>query len=51
MMMCREKGLCYNCDEKYTKEHKCKAKLLLFLTTEEESNAAICDDYEEPIFT
>jgi len=32
----REKGLCYNCDRKYTKSHKCDEKKLLYIDYEEE---------------
>jgi hypothetical protein len=28
MVECQLKGLCYNCDEKYFSEHKCKEKKL-----------------------
>jgi len=27
----REKGLCYNCDNKYIKGHKCVEKKLLYI--------------------
>ena len=30
------KGLCYSCDRKYTKGHKCAEKKLLYLDCEEE---------------
>ena len=29
----REKGLCYNCDQKWSSAHKCKSKFLLLLGT------------------
>ena len=32
----REKGLCYNCDHKYTKGHKSAEKQLLYIGCEEE---------------
>ena len=32
----REKGLCYNCDRKYTKHHKCDEKNLFYIDSEEE---------------
>ncbi|GAV61785.1 hypothetical protein CFOL_v3_05311, partial [Cephalotus follicularis] len=35
-----DKGLCYNCDEKYNPGHKCKAKFLLLLTDSD-------DEYED----
>ena len=32
----REKGLCYNCDRKYIKGHKCAEKKLFYIDCEEE---------------
>ena len=32
----REKGLCYNCDRKCTKGHKCAEKKLFYIEYEEE---------------
>ena len=32
----REKGLCYSCDRKYTKGHKCVEKKLFYIDCEEE---------------
>eukprot|EP00253_Pinus_taeda_P034224 PITA_34224 len=32
----REKGLCYSCDIKYTKDHKCAEKKLFYIDCEEE---------------
>jgi len=32
----REKCLCYNCDSKYTKGHKCVEKKLFYIDYEEE---------------
>eukprot|EP00253_Pinus_taeda_P025302 PITA_25302 len=32
----REKGLCYNCDRKYTKGHKCAEEKLFYIDCEEE---------------
>ena len=32
----REKGLCYNCDRKCTKGHKCAKKKLFYIEYEEE---------------
>eukprot|EP00253_Pinus_taeda_P025928 PITA_25928 len=32
----REKGLCYSCDSKYTKGHKCAEKKLFYIDREEE---------------
>ena len=43
MMERRAQGLCYNCDEKYSKNHKCEANFLLLI--DEEQN----DEYEQCI--
>ena len=32
----REKGLCFNCDSKYSKGHKCTKKKLFYIDCEEE---------------
>lgn len=32
----REKGLCYNCDEKWSNTHKCKGRLFLFVAETDE---------------
>jgi len=32
----RAKGLCYNCDSKYTKGHKCSKEKLFYINCEEE---------------
>ena len=32
----RAKGLCYNCDNKYIKGHKCDEKILFYIDCEEE---------------
>ena len=32
----REKGICYSCDRKYTKGHKCVEKKLIYIDCEEE---------------
>jgi hypothetical protein len=37
----REKGLCFNCDSKYSKEHKCSERKLFYIDCEEE-------EYQEP---
>ena len=44
----REKGLWYNCDEKYAPGHKCKAKFFL-LVGEEEEQEPIRLQEEEPV--
>ena len=32
----REKGLCFNCDNKYSKGHKCNENKLFYIDCEEE---------------
>ena len=32
----REKGLCFNCDSKYSKGHKCGEKKLFYIDSEED---------------
>ena len=32
----REKTMCYSCDRKYTKGHKCAEKKLFYIDSEEE---------------
>ncbi|KAH9678818.1 hypothetical protein KPL71_025874 [Citrus sinensis] len=32
----REKGLCYNCDKKYSANHRCRSKFLLLMGTDDE---------------
>ena len=32
----KEKGLCFNCDKKYSKGHKCDEKKLFYIDCEEE---------------
>lgn len=33
----RAKGLCFNCDDKFSRGHRCKAKQFLLLLSEEDS--------------
>lgn len=35
----REKGLCYNCDEKWSSTHKCKGRFFLLVANEEDESA------------
>ena len=45
----REKGLCYSCDRKYTKGHKCAEKKLFYIDCEEEEeNEQEEDIHQEP---
>jgi hypothetical protein len=39
----KEKGLCFNCDNKYSKGHKCGEKKLFYIDCEEEE-----EEEEEP---
>lgn len=41
MQACREKYLCYNCDERYTCDHHCKSQFLLLIVSD-------LDDVSEP---
>ena len=34
----REKGLCFNCDEKFSRGHKCTPSLFLFVTDDEDGS-------------
>lgn len=36
MLACREKGLCYNCDEKFIFGHKCQGQFFLLVTDEDD---------------
>ena len=43
------KGLCYSCDSKYTKGHKCAEKKLFYIDCEEEEeNEQEEDIHQEP---
>lgn len=33
----REKGLCYNCDQKWSANHRCRSKFLLLLGTDDDT--------------
>ncbi|XP_006606822.1 uncharacterized protein [Glycine max] len=35
----REKGLCYNCDEKWSSSHRCKVRFLFFIANSGESSS------------
>ena len=37
MASCREKGLCYNCDEKWNASHKCPSRIFLLITEPEDT--------------
>ena len=39
----REKWLCYNCDKKYSANHRCRSKFLLLMGTDDEE----CDPGED----
>ncbi|KAH9778847.1 hypothetical protein KPL71_007489 [Citrus sinensis] len=52
----KEKGLCYNCDQKWSNSHRCRSKFLLLLGTEDVDeamgppiNSEISDVVEETI--
>ncbi|XP_014491240.1 uncharacterized protein LOC106753853 [Vigna radiata var. radiata] len=49
MLARREKGLCYNCDEKFHPGHKCKARFFLLVAEETEvNNTTPSDDLAAP---
>ena len=37
----REKGLCFNCDNKYSKGHKCSEKKLFYIDCEDEEDREV----------
>ena len=45
----REIGLCYNCDRKYTKGHKCADEKLFYIDFEEEEENEQENSKEEDI--
>ena len=45
----RAKGLCYSCDRKYTKVHKCAEKKLFYIDCEEEEENEQESSKEEDI--
>ena len=47
MVFLREKGLCYNCDEKWNASHHCKGRVLLFIVDNHVSKT----DYPSPELT
>lgn len=45
----REKGLCYNCDEKFSPAHKCKGRMFFFMVDDDrEGNTEQNEVYFEP---
>ena len=42
----REKGLCFNCDSKYSRGHKCSEKKLFYIEGEEEDKPILEEDME-----
>ncbi|GJY74291.1 hypothetical protein Tco_0478722, partial [Tanacetum coccineum] len=49
MQLCRKKGLCFTCDEKFTWNHICPIKhaLLLMTSTDESDFSALIEHSEE----
>jgi len=45
----REKGICYSCDRKYTKGHKCAKRKLFYIDFEEEEEKEQETSKEEDI--
>ncbi|PNX92970.1 Ty3/gypsy retrotransposon protein, partial [Trifolium pratense] len=44
----REKGLCYNCDETFTPQHKCRGRFFLLVTEEPMESPPDLIDFTEP---
>jgi hypothetical protein len=44
----REKGLCYNCDETFSPQHKCKGRFFLLVTNDPPDNPPDLIDFFEP---
>lgn len=42
MTMHREKGLCFNCDEKFTRGHRCSSRIFLLIADPEEEDETPC---------
>lgn len=47
----REKGICYNCDQKWSSGHKCRSKFLLLLGTADDDDEAPPDSPTPTEFT
>ena len=45
----REKGICYNFDEKFTRGHRCTEKKLYLLDVYSLLAPKICEDVQDPI--
>lgn len=44
----RDKGLCYNCDEKYSFGHRCQGKLFCFMIDDNIHAEVRMEEEEEP---
>ena len=40
----KEKGLCYNCDQKYTPTHRCRSRFLLLLGIDDDDGQLLESD-------
>ncbi|WVZ11913.1 hypothetical protein V8G54_016443 [Vigna mungo] len=40
----RENGLCFNCDKKYSRSHRCPARFLLLIAEEDDSTSGLASD-------
>ena len=49
MRTCREKGIFYNCDEKFTRGHRYAEKKLYLLDVDSLSAPKISNDVEDPV--
>ena len=50
----REKGLCYNCDKKYSANHRCRSKFLILMGTDDDdtentTKLAMAEPFEEMV--
>ena len=49
MWACREKGLCYNCDGKFTQGHQCTKQKLYLLDVVSPPALEICEASQDPV--
>ena len=49
MQECREERICYNCDEKFTRGHRCVEKKLYLLDVDSLPTPEICEDAQDPV--
>ena len=49
MWACRGKGICYNCDEKFTQGHRCSEQKIYLLDVDSLPAPKICEDAQDPV--